>query len=80
MYAVVFWHDRNNRIYDVLSTHRTLSGAERQFRRNNPWLFNKRWAERHGMHHCGTFEEVVELDEHGEPQPPEHYWDKGGEW
>ena len=51
MYAVVFWHDRNNRIYDVLSKHRTLSGAERQFRRNTPGCSIK--AGRNGME-CST--------------------------
>ena len=75
MYAVVHWTDKKNGCYILLSRHRTLTGAERQFRKNNPWLFNDRWAQRHGMQHCGTFEEVVELDEGGYPRPASYYWD-----
>jgi hypothetical protein len=50
---------------DVISSHRTLSGAQREYRRRNPHLFNRRWAEAHGYASAGTFDEIVEVDRNG---------------
>lgn len=50
---------------DVISRHRTLSGAQREYRRRNPHLFNRRWAEAHGYANAGTFDEIVEVNADG---------------
>ena len=46
----------------ILSKHRTLSGAERAFRKRNRHLFDRRYAERMGMLNTGTFDEIVTID------------------
>jgi hypothetical protein len=45
----------------VISRHRSEAGAERALRARNPHLYDKRWAQRHGMSHSGTFDRIREI-------------------
>ena len=70
-YLVIFNNRRETHHTDeipngeIISRHRTLSGAQRAFRRRNPHLFNRRWAQAHGYGGTGTFDEIVEVDSNG---------------
>ena len=70
-YLVIFNNRRETHHTDeipngeIISRHRTLSGAQRAYRRRNPHLFNRRWAEAHGYANTGTFDEIVEVDSNG---------------
>lgn len=69
-YAVIF--DRTPPVAGtVISTHRTLVGAARAYRRRNPYLFNLRRAERLGMVGAGTFDRVYEVK--GDEKSPVSY-------
>lgn len=50
---------------EIISRHRTLSGALRSYRRRNPHLFNRKWAQAHGYANTGTFDEIVEVNKQG---------------
>lgn len=48
--------------YYIISNHRTLSGANRSFRRNNRWLYDRRFAQQHGLQNAGTFDRIIQLE------------------
>ena len=47
----------------VISRHRTMSCAERAFRKRNRHLFDKAYARRMGMANAGTFDEIVTVED-----------------
>lgn len=49
--------------YEVISNHRTLSGAERAFKKRNWWLYNRRRAQKMGYENTGTFDRVIEIED-----------------
>lgn len=50
---------------EVLSHHRTLKGAQRAFRKDNWWLFNRRKAQQMGLTDTRTFQEIYAVDKDG---------------
>ena len=71
MYLVVHNNNRERQsegyapVGSIISRHRTLRRAQEEYRRRNPHLFNRRWAEAHGYASTGTFDEIVEVGKDG---------------
>lgn len=49
-----------------ISRHRTLSGALRAFRSRNRWLYDEKFAQRHGLTNASTFDRIIEINEDGD--------------
>jgi|GEM_PF-7121682 len=61
-FAVCFCHNYPQVDPEIMSYHRTFSGAERAFRRRNRHLYDRRFAEQHGMQNTGTFDRIMRLE------------------
>lgn len=46
----------------LVSRHWTYDGAMKAYRRRNRHLFDKKWAERHGMLNAFTFDRVFRVE------------------
>ena len=51
---------------ETVSEHRTLAGAQKAFRARNRHLFDRDYAQRHGLTATGTFDKIYRQDEDGE--------------
>ena len=51
---------------ETISEHRSLAGAQKAFRARNRHLFDREYAQRHGLSTTGTFDKIYRQDDDGE--------------
>jgi len=51
---------------EIISIHWTLNGVQKAFRKRNPHIFDRDYAQRMGMANTGTFDRIYFVDSDGE--------------